>query len=111
MGSVEAVTEIASAPLVDGALAGALDAGRARFNARVALARRLTPGFDAARFGRHFVATARPVVDAVAASAPDRVQAVTEALFDIAIDLAGRGSRGPAAASATDLAWIRVLPA
>jgi hypothetical protein len=99
-----------SAPLARGAFAQALEAGRERFNAQVASARRSVPGFDPERFGRRFVVTAGPVVEAVAVLAPDRAPQVTDRLFDISLTLAIRGSLGPTVGPLADEAWTRVLP-
>ncbi len=97
-------------PFLGGALATALESGRAGFNDRLATARRSVPGFDAERFARRFALTARPAVDAVAAVAPDRVPHVTGVLFEVQIAMAERGSLGPTAGSLVDQAWTDVLP-
>jgi hypothetical protein len=97
-------------PLVSGPLAEALARGRDHFNARIAALRRATPRFSPDRLVGHLAGAVRPVVDAVAAVAPDRVQPVVEALFEISARIASRDALGPAAPLA-DAAWARVLTA
>src|SRR6185436_10243402 len=105
------VAGVSGEPAVRGALASALEAGRRGFNARLAAARRGVPGFDPERFARRFAAIAASVVDAVARRAPDRTAAVTEALFDVALEMSHGGGRGAANAAAIDAAWTAALPA
>ncbi|MGC3999533.1 MAG: hypothetical protein QM767_19660 [Anaeromyxobacter sp.] len=92
-------------------LARALAAGRERFNARVTAARRGGLRLDPAALLAHLEDGVAPAVAAVAAEAPGRVQAVTEALFDlslplVAADLLGPAARGPLLPQA----WRELLP-
>lgn len=99
----------ASPPLVTGALADALERGQSRFNASVSAVRRGTPRFSVDRLTTHLVCAVQPVVDAVAAASPDRVERVVEALFDLSVLLVARGWPGSGGVQAA--AWARVLAA
>lgn len=85
--------------------------GRAGFNARVAATASRHPPFDAAAFGDFLLRRVGPVVEAVAAVAPDAAGATTVAAFDIALDLAAGKQIGREARSAAlDQAWEALLP-
>lgn len=75
-------------------LARSLAAGRAQFNARVAAARRARPGFNGDALAQAIRDRLEPVVIAVDAVAPERVEAVVEAGFDVILGLAGHGIAG-----------------
>lgn len=78
-------------------LAAALQAGRARYNAMFAAARRTDPSLD----GEAFADVLRTTVDFVAAQvntlAPERVPAVVDALAEVALELLAKQMIGPAA--------------
>ena len=95
----------------DSALARALARGRDRLNARAALARRAGLAFDPSALARHLVDGVAPAVEAVAAAAPDHVDAVTEVLFALSLDLVAREWVGPGCRlPAVDAAWRTLLP-
>lgn len=74
-----------------------LAAGRGRFNERAAQMKTRYPAFDFAALGRFLHTGVDPVVAAVAAVAPERLQAVAEVAYEIALELIGRVLAGPAA--------------
>jgi hypothetical protein len=94
------------------AFAGALAAARPSFNARAAAARRAQPGFDEAALAAILSDLVDPLVARMAEAAPDRVGAVTDAGFDIALTLAARSLAGPRARrDVVDRLWRDVAPA
>ncbi len=97
--------------LSDGPLARALERERERFNARFAYAKRVNRGLDPADFAEHLRLVAAPIVDAVAALKPERVDEVVAALYEVSLDLLGHdclgsGSRYP---EVTEV-WQKLLP-
>lgn len=88
-----------------------LAAGRSRYNQRAADIGRRYPAFDYAAFAEFLHGAVDPLVAAVERSAPERLQAVADAAYDIGLELTARLLVGPAAASAhVDLAWRRLAP-
>jgi hypothetical protein len=85
--------------MISGAFGAALAAHRDRFNARMREARRRTPALAPDVVGAFLQDCAAPLVDAVAAKAPDRVDAVVDAVYEAALALAARKSIGPGARS------------
>lgn len=99
------------AAALTGPFARELEAGRDRFNAKFAEARRQRPRLDSAAFLEVLAGSVAPVVDAVHAAAPDRTALAAEALYDLALDLTGQDLLGPAARSAPVAAgWLALLP-
>jgi len=100
---------MAEVPLrITGALAGALERGRERFNAKFAEARVAGNRVDESELARHLADVVAPIVESVAVAFSEKVDAVTAALFDLSLDLLGRdllGNGGP-----IDVAWQRLLP-
>ena len=93
---------------ITGALAGALERGRERFNAKFAEARVSGRRVDEGELARHLAEVVAPIVEAVAVFAPEKVDGTTAALFDLSLDLLSRdllGSGGP-----IEEAWRRLLP-
>src|SRR5262249_20804155 len=76
--------------LIAGPLAEALEAGRARFNAQFAQARRTLRALDPSAFADFLRGVVGPVVAEVARAAPDRVGPVVEVLYEFALELVGR---------------------
>jgi hypothetical protein len=108
------VAEVEGLSVLDArsALALALERERGRYNARVAQARRGAP-LDLPRLARALAEDVAPAIDAVAAAAAGRVDAVTEALFDLCVDLVARGLVGPGAEARhpeLQAAWRELLP-
>jgi hypothetical protein len=100
------------ARLSPGPLAEALERRRERFNARFVLARRASRRLDPDAFAGHLIRVVDPLVRAVAAAAPDRVDAAMEALFDLSLELLGGEVLGPTARRpAPGQVWTEVLPA
>ncbi|HKY04823.1 MAG TPA: hypothetical protein VJQ56_08035, partial [Blastocatellia bacterium] len=80
--------------LITGPLAQALKQGRERFNTRFAYARRADLSLDADAFADHLRLVVQPIADAVARVAPERVYKTVEALYDISLELVGKGFLG-----------------
>jgi hypothetical protein len=80
--------------LIAGGLADALLRGRDRFNTKFAYARRIYPSLDPDVFKEHLLRVVSPIADAVAAVAPGRLDAVVSALYDVSLDLIGKGLLG-----------------
>ncbi len=96
---------------VSAAFASVLASGRPQFNARVAEARRRTPGFAVEAFGAFLEASVDPLVAAVEAVDPARTGAVALAAFDVALVLTAQGRAGPGSRSpGVDRLWTEVLP-
>lgn len=66
-----------------------LAAGRARFNALFAQARRIRPTLDAGAFSEHLRTVVAPIVEEAAAHAPERAAQVLDALYEISLELVG----------------------
>ncbi|TDU32330.1 hypothetical protein DFR24_1724 [Panacagrimonas perspica] len=99
---------MASAP----AFARVLAEGRPAFNARVAQARSRSPRFDAEVFSSFLRERVGPLVEAVAARAPDAITAVAVAAFDAALALVSQGLVGPDRRNVLlDRTWREILPA
>jgi len=84
-----------------------LAAGRTRFNDRVAQALARDRSFDADAFGAYLLKHVDPLVDLVAASAPQAVPGVADAAFDLALVAVSHGV--PASRQAQQL-WAGVAP-
>ena len=80
--------------LIEGALAGALKRNRDRFNTKYALARRQMPALEAEAFAEHLRSTVSPVADVVGRHFADSVDAVVDALYDLSLELVGKGFLG-----------------
>ena len=76
--------------LISGPLAGALEAGRSRYNALFAQARRSMPPLAAAAFAAHLRTVVGPVVDEAARVAPGQVAAVVDVLYEFSLELLGK---------------------
>jgi hypothetical protein len=87
----DGMTEVLTGPFAE-----ALKSDRARFNARFAEARHERPRLDPAAFLEVLRTTVAPIVDAVDRAAPSRTATAAEALFDLALELAGQDLLGPA---------------
>ncbi len=82
-----------ASPRITGALAARLADQRDRYNALFAQARHVRPTLSAAAFADVLETTLAPVVNAVPAAA---VPAVTDTLYDLALELLSRDLLGPA---------------
>lgn len=92
-------------------LARALERGRDRFNSRVTMARKQGARFDAGTLAQHLASAVAPAVEAVAALEPGRTDAVTEALFDLSLELLAKEVAGPASRHPwVGAAWRELLP-
>ncbi|WP_219116663.1 hypothetical protein [Janthinobacterium sp. UMAB-56] len=97
--------------MISPAFASILASGRAQFNARALEARRRFPALDMAAFGAFLHDSVDPLVVAVAAAAPERVGSVTLAAYDMALELVGHGSAGPAAKNPfLNTVWRELAP-
>lgn len=93
---------------ITGALSGALERGRDRFNAKFAEARVTGLRVEPDELTEHLAHVVAPIVDAVAIAVPEKVDAVTSALFDLSLELLSReylGHGGP-----IEDVWRRLLP-
>lgn len=93
--------------LIGGTLAKVLETGRLRYNALFAHARHNMPSLDGVAFANHLRATVAPIVDAVAAVAPEAAAEVVDVLFEFSLELVGKDllTRYPALADG----WSRLL--
>ncbi len=97
--------------LVSGPFADALAEHRSRFNAQFAAARRARPRLDPAAFQQVLRALVAPLVAAAHVFHPERTSTTTEALYPLALELAGQDLLGPAARwPAVVAGWSVVLP-
>lgn len=76
-------------------LAQALAANRARYNAKFAEARHYKPRLDPQIFSDLLRDLVAPIVEAVASTNPEAVEPVTEALYDLSLDLLAQDLLGP----------------
>lgn len=83
--------------MISSSFAAILASGRAQFNARAVEARRRFTSLDMQGFAAFLQDGVDPVVQAVAATAPDRAGSFTLAAYDMALALVGHGLAGPAA--------------
>jgi len=97
---------------VSDALARILAADRARFNARAAEAARRAPGFDTGALAAFLQTGVDGVVVAVADAVPERVAAVADAAYDIALILVAQRLVGPLARNRlVESVWLELFPA
>src|SRR5258707_10106613 len=83
-------------PIAPGSVFAEILAGRrSRFNSQFAEAKTYRPSLDAEAFGGHLTQVVGPIVDRVAAVHPEQAGTVTEALYDLSLDLVGREFLGP----------------
>lgn len=85
-------------------------ANRSRYNALFAQSKRLKPALDMEIFSSHLRDEVAPVVEAVAAIAPDRLEHVVDALYQASLELVGTdllGSRSRYPELVTG--WTRTL--
>lgn len=80
--------------IITGALAGALEAGRERYNAQFTYARHLNPRLDASVFSEHLRACVYPAVESAAKLFPEKTKEVTDALFLLSLELLGKDFLG-----------------
>lgn len=84
---------------------------RERYNAKFAEARHFRPTLDADAFGAVLREQCAPIANAVAQVRPDGVPIVTDALYDIALDLTAQGLLGRSARyGLINVAWATALP-
>ena len=92
--------------------AQALLAQREHYNAKFAEARHFRPTLEPATFSAVLREQCAPIADAVAHTQPSALPTVTDALYDIALDLAGQGLLGSGARHPVlNRVWSEVLPA
>jgi len=97
--------------MVSSTFAGLLAAGRAEFNRRTGEAARRHPGFDHAALRHFLVDGVDPVVQAVAAAAPECALRAAFDAYDVALELTGLHLVGSAVrGSVLALAWRALLP-
>lgn len=97
--------------MISSSFAAILASGRAQFNARAQEARRSFPSLDMQAFGAFLHDGVDPVVQAVAAAAPERAGSFTLAAYDVALELVGHGLAGPAAKNPfLTMVWRELAP-
>ncbi len=95
----------------DSPLALELRRGRERFNAAVLIAQRQGLRVSPEALGTHLRDNVAPAVAAVAQAYPDRARAVTEALFELSLELVAKDVVGPAGRYPEgNEAWRSLLP-
>ena len=80
--------------LIEGALAEALKRNRDRFNTKYAIARRHMPALEADAFAEHLRSTLSPIADIVGNHFAEHIDAVVDALYDLSLELVGKGFLG-----------------
>jgi hypothetical protein len=80
---------------LSGPFALALESRRARYNALFADAHRTRPSLDAEAFAAHLRVVVAPIVDRAASHAPTAAAPVTDALYELSLDLVGQEFLGP----------------
>ena len=98
--------------MISGPMAEALERGRGRYNARFSAARKGGAPVDGDSFLVHLGNAVGPVVESVAAEAPERVDGVLESLFSVSLELFAASLLGPKSKSpVVGEVWARLLPA
>jgi len=72
------------------AIGEALLRQRERYNTKFALARYTYPALDGEVFSEHLKKTVAPIVEAVAENHSDKIDVVTDTLFDLSLELIGK---------------------
>lgn len=91
-------------------IASVLRSGREQYNARFALARRRWPELDAEHFAFFLTTYVAPLVTLTEQARPGSAVAVTEAAYDVGLELVGQRLAGcEARYSAINELWIRTL--
>jgi hypothetical protein len=67
-----------------------LKRNRERYNTKFALARHTYPALDGEAFGEHLKKTVAPIAEAVAENHADKVDVVTDSLYDLSLELIGK---------------------
>lgn len=80
--------------LITGPMAESLKRGRERFNTKFAYARRSYPALEASDFADQLRDTIEPIINVVDHTRPDKTDDVVDALYDISLDLLGKGLIG-----------------
>jgi hypothetical protein len=94
------------------AFVDAIDSQRDALNARFALRLRGGGRIDGEAFLQHLQVRLSPLVDQIAAVAPERVRAAVAALYDVSLDLFAASLLGPQAKmSWIEQVWAELLPA
>jgi hypothetical protein len=97
--------------MVSAALASILRSGRADFNARFVVERRIHPDLEAGAFVEFLGTAVDDLVQAVEKARADRLGEVTMAAYDTALELVGLKLAGPGSRLASvEEGWRRVLP-
>lgn len=98
-------------PQLQGAFAAVLEERRDAFNARFAAARRSSKSLQGPVVLAFLRDTVGPVVEAVAAVAPERAALVAETLYEVGLGLLARDLLGPGARrTALNEAWTALFP-
>lgn len=72
------------------AFSDALRRGRERYNTKFALARHTYPALDGETFTEHLKKTVSPVVESLGENDKEKIDAVTDALYDLSLELIGK---------------------
>jgi hypothetical protein len=78
----------------DGAFAQALKNNRDKLNTKFAYARHTHPNLDGEAFKEHLTLTVAPIIEAVYAVAPQRIDDAMVALYDFSLELMGKAMLG-----------------
>jgi hypothetical protein len=80
--------------MITGPMAETLKRGRERFNTKFAYARHAYPTLDAAVFVDHLRFVVQPIATAAHAASPEKIDDVVDALYDLSLELTGKGLFG-----------------
>lgn len=80
--------------IITGPLAEALRRGRERFNTKFAYARHAYPSLDAAVFADHLRLIVQPIATATHAVYAEKTDDIVDALYDLSLELMGKGLFG-----------------
>ncbi len=80
--------------LITGAFAEVLKRNRERFNTKFAYARRRYPALEAEDFFAHLRLVVEPIINTIAQQQADKTDDVADALYDISLELIGKGLMG-----------------
>ncbi len=80
--------------LITGPLAEALKRGRDRYNTKFFYARHSYPTLDQKAFADHLLLTVQPIIEATHNAAPEKTDEVLDALYDLSLELIGKGMLG-----------------
>ena len=88
--NAEAEANISAIRNPQSAIGEALLRNRDRYNTKFALARHTYPALDGEAFGKHLKKTVEPIVESISENDVEKIDAVTDALYDLSLELIGK---------------------